>query len=501
MGTLGELVTKQAAKHGDKTFCLFENEAMSYASLEATANAVANGLLARGAKKGERVGILLPNILEWLISFLGIVKAGGVAVPVNSLLKGDEMRFILSNCQAKRLITTPHFVELIREIKNDLENLSEVFVIDDESPRGMHTYEELLHSNESPPDVKIEETDPAGIIYTAGMTGRPRGATLSHRNYLSNAHQIVEAMEVTAQDRFMNILPMFHVNAQLVTFLAPLHAGGSMVLMRGFSPREFLPALDRYKATAFSGVPTVYAILNELPDAEKYDLSSLRFCVCGAAPMKVDVFEKFEEKFKAKIIEGYGLSEATCACSVNPIKGKRKIGSIGLPLKGVEMKVIAENGREAKPGEEGEIVVRGDIVMLGYLNDAEATAETLRDGWLYTGDIGYVDADGYYFIRGRKKDMIIRGGENIYPREVEDVLATHPDVGESAVVGKTDPIWGEEVVAYIVPRTHNQPSRTQIREFCRQHLADYKCPTRIVFVEEMPKTALMKVRRWALKDE
>ena len=170
MGTLGELVTKKAAKHGDKTFCLFENEAMSYASLEATANAVANGLLARGDKKGERVGILLPNILEWLISFLGIVKAGGVAVPVNSLLKGDEMRFILSNCQAKRLITTPHFVELIREIKNDLENLSEVFVIDDESPRGMHTYEELLHSNESPPDVKIEETDPAGIIYTAGMT-------------------------------------------------------------------------------------------------------------------------------------------------------------------------------------------------------------------------------------------------------------------------------------------------------------------------------------------
>ena len=501
MRNLGELVTKQAAKHGDKTFCIFENEAMSYASLEATANAVANGLLARGCKKGERVAILLPNILEWPISFFGIVKAGAVAVPVNSLLKADEMRFILGNCQARRLITTPHFVELIREIKADLEDLSEVFVVDLEAPRGMHSYEELLHTNESPPKVKIDEKNPASIIYTAGMTGRPRGALLSHKNYLTNARQIVEAMEIGTQDRFMNILPMFHVNAQLVTFLAPLYSGGSMVMMRGFSPREFLPALDRYKATAFSGVPTVYAILNELPDAEKYDLSSLRFCLCGAAPMKVDVFEKFEEKFKAKIIEGYGLSEATCACSVNPLKGKRKIGSIGLPLKGVEMKIFTEEGREAKPGEEGEIVVRGDIVMLGYLNDEELTANTIKKGWLHTGDIGYTDEDGYFFIRGRKKDMIIRGGENIYPREVEEVLLQHAEVGEVAVVGKTDAIWGEEVVAYIVPRGHNQPSRTQIREFCRQHLADYKCPTRIVFVEEMPKTALMKVRRWALKDE
>ncbi len=501
MPNLGALITKQAAKHGDKTFCLFENEAMSYASLEATANALANGLIARGCRKGERVALLLPNIPEWIISFLGIVKAGAVAVPVNSLLKAEEMRFILSNCEAKRLITTPYFVEQIREIKADLENLSEVFVIDVEAPRGMHTYEELLHENEAAPQIEIGAQDPAGIIYTAGMTGRPRGALLSHQNYLSNARQIVEAMEVGPQDRFVNILPMFHVNAQLVTFLAPLYAGGSMVLMRGFSPREFLPAIDRYKATAFSGVPTVYAILNELSDAEKYDLSSLRFCVCGAAPMKVDVFEKFEEKYKAKIIEGYGLSEATCACSVNPIKGKRKIGSIGLPLKGVEMKIITDSGAEAKPGDEGEIVVRGDIVMLGYLNDPELTSATLVDGWLHTGDIGYVDTDGYFFIRGRKKDMIIRGGENIYPREVEDVLLTHDDVAEAVVVGKTDPIWGEEVVAYIVPKGHAQPSRTQLREYCRRHLADFKCPTRIVFVNELPKTATMKVRRWALKDE
>jgi len=498
---LGALLSKQAAKYPEKTFLMFENESMTYGSFEATCNAMANGLIAAGCKKGEHVAILLPNIPEWLITFFAVVKCGAVAVPVNSLLKAEELRFILDNSQTRRLITIPQFVDQIREIKADLEYLNDIYVVSNEAPRGMKLFNELLHENEDTPLLEIGENDPACIIYTSGMTGHPKGAVLSHKNHLTNAEQLAEALEMTPKDRIMNILPMFHVNALLVTFLAPLFAGGSMVLMRGFSPRQFLPALDRFKPTAFAGVPTVYAILNELPDADKYDLSSLRFCICGAAPMKVDVFERFEKKYNAKIIEGYGLSEATCACSVNPIKGKRKIGSIGLPLKGVEMKIVDDDGKDVETGQEGEVVVKGDITMLGYLNDEEATKDTYRDSWLYTGDIGYVDEDGYFFIRGRKKDMIIRGGENIYPREVEEVLTQHADVQEVAVVGKTDPIWGEEVVAYVVPRGDKQPSRTQMREFCRKHLADYKCPSRIVFVNEMPKTALMKVRRWALRDE
>jgi len=499
--TLGQLLTDRAKKYSDRTFCLFENEALSYASMEATANAMAHGLIEQGCKPGDKIAVLLPNIPEWLITFFAVAKAGATVVPINSLLKREEAQFILNNSQANKLITIPHFVDQLRAIRNEMEHLNDIYVVADEAPRGMKIFDELLAEREDPPQVEIKGDDIAGIIYTSGMTGHPKGAMLSHRNYLANAEKIVAAMKMNERDRFMNILPMFHVNAQLVAFLSPLYAGGSMVLMRGFSPREFLPALDRYKATAFVGVPTVYAILNELPDAEKYDLSSLRFCVCGAAPMKVDVFERFEEKYNAKIIEGYGLSEATCATSINPIDGKRKIGSIGLPLPGVDMKIIDDSDNEVPQGGEGEIVIRGELVMKGYFKDDEATQDTLRDGWLYTGDIGYVDEDGYFFIRGRKKDMIIRGGENIYPREVEDVLITHPDVLEVAVVGKTDPIWGEEVVAYIVPQEAKTPSRTQIREYCRQHLADYKCPTRIVFVDKMPKTALMKVRRWALRDE
>ena len=501
METLGNLLTRRAAKYGDKTFCFFEDEELSYASFEATANALANGLLATKCRKGSHVAFLLANIPEWLIAFFGVIKAGAVALPINSLLKKEEIGFILQDSEARRLITIPQFVDMIEELWPNLPDLKEVYVLDDEAPRNMRLFDTLLSDSDEPPEIDIATDDPACIIYTSGMTGSPKGATLSHRNYLTNAKQLTQGLEMTDRDRFLNVLPLVHVNAQMTAFFAPLYAGGQMVLMRGFSARQFLPAVDHYNATAFTGVPTMYAILNELADAEEYDLSHLRFCMCGAAPMPVDVFERFEHKYKAKIIEGYGLTEATCVCSINPIRGKRKIGSIGRPLPGVEMRIIDERGRDAQPNEEGEIVVRGDMVMLGYLNADESTAETLQDGWLHTGDIGYRDNDGFFYIRGRRKDMIIRGGEKIYPREIEDALIKHPAVDDVAVIGHQHPIWGEEVTAYVIHAGAERPSRESLIEYCRRHLADYKCPTKVVFVEQMPKTALMKVRRWALRED
>lgn len=501
METLGELLTKQSRAYAAKTFCYFENEELTYESFEATANALANGLLAAGCKNGSRIAFLLPNIPEWLITFFGAIKAGCVAMPINSLLKKEEIRRLLQNSQAVCLITIPPFIEMIKEIKPELTDLKNVYILDEQMPHGMKLFDELLSENDQPPEVKIDAKATACVIYTSGMTGQPKGAMLSHTNYLTNAGQIVEALGITETDRVLNVLPMNHVNAQLTTFLAPLYAGASMVLMRGFSARQFLPAVERYKITAFTGVPTVYAILNELADADEYDLSRLRFCICGGAPMPVNVFEMFEQKYKTKIIEGYGLTEATCAATINPIRGKRKIGSIGKPLSGVDLKIIDDQERDVPRDQEGEVVIRGDIVMLGYLNDPEATSETLRDGWLHTGDIGFVDQDGFYFIRGRKKEMIIRGGENIYPREIEEILIHHPQVKEVAIIGHPHPIWGEEVTAYVIPEGPERPSSTNIMEYCRRRLADYKCPTRVVFVEEMPKTALMKVRRWALREE
>jgi long-chain acyl-CoA synthetase len=308
---------------------------------------------------------------------------------------------------------------------------------------------------------------------------------LTHSNYLWDAGAIVRAARMTADDRFLCILPLFHVNAQVVTTLAPMVAGGSMVLMRKFSPIEMLETLARTGATAFSGVPTVYGILNSTPGAEKFDLSRLRFCICGAAPMPREIFEAFERKFRARIMEGYGLSEGTCASSVNPID-RRKVGTIGLPLEGQEMKLV-----------DGEIVVRGPNVMKGYYRNPEATAESIRNGWLHTGDLGSVDADGYFTILGRKKEMINRGGEKVFPKEVEDVLHSHPAVAEAAVVGVPDPKYGEEVAAFVVRR--GDLTEADLRVWCRERLADFKLPKRIEFRDALPHTATGKVQKHLLR--
>jgi long-chain acyl-CoA synthetase len=338
----------------------------------------------------------------------------------------------------------------------------------------------------------------AAIIYTSGTTGRPKGVVLTHGNYAWDAEAIARCSEMSPEDRFLCVLPLFHVNAQVVTTMAPMVAGGSMILLERFSPGPFLDALGRFQATAFSAVPTVYAILNSLAEEQVRDLSRLRVCICGAAPMPVEVFETFERKYRARILEGYGLSEGTCASSVNPLRGRRKIGSVGVPLPGQEMRIVDDTGRPLENGRVGEIVVRGPNVMKGYFRNPAATAETIRDGWLHTGDLGTRDDDGYFAIVGRKKEMIIRGGENVYPREVEEALHRLPGVRECAVVGVPDPTWGEEVVAAIVPERPGAVDEGSIRAHCRQWLADYKAPRRVVFVDSLPRTATGKVQKHEL---
>jgi long-chain acyl-CoA synthetase len=371
----------------------------------------------------------------------------------------------------------------------------------DQAPEGTLPFSELMKDADKLKDREVSEEDVAGIIYTSGTTGYPKGVLLTHKNYVVNADQVSTACQMTEDDRFLCILPLFHVNGQIVTTVSPLFAGGSMVLLRGFSPKEFLPKLSHYRATAFSGVPTVYAILNNLPDAEEYDLSALRFCICGAAPMPVEVFETFERKYKAFILEGYGLSEGTCASSINPLDGTRKIGSIGIPFKDQEMKIFDENDKELAPEQIGEIVVRGPNVMKGYYKNEEATRETLRNDWLHTGDLGYIDEDGYFFIKGRKKEMVIRGGENIYPKEIEEVLYKHPAVAEAAVVGVPDKIWGEEVAAFVVLKEGAELKPQEVIDYCKEHLANYKCPRIVEVADSLPKTATGKIQKNRIIEE
>ncbi len=499
--TLCDLLENRAREYHDKTFLFFQNLEVSYRILEETACRVAYGLAGLGIKKRENVCILLPNCPQFLYAFFGIMKTGAVAVPINFNLKGEEIKYILNNSEATALITAPVFLETIRQIRSDCPSLSHLILTESSSEAGAISFNELSKTSGRTKPIPLEGSDPAAIIYTSGTTGYPKGVVLTHLNYLFDTEQFVTATQMTHRDRFLCILPLFHVNGQVVTTLSPMFAGGSMVLMEKFSPKDFFPTLARFKATAFSGVPTVYAILLNLPDAEQYDLSSLRFCVCGAAPMPVELFQNFEKKFSAFILEGYGLSEGTCVSSVNPLGGHRKIGSIGLPLPRQEMKVVDDQDRELESGQVGEIVVRGENVMREYFKNPKATTETLRGGWLHTGDLGYVDHEGYFYIVGRKKEMIIRGGENIYPKEIEEVLYRHPKVLEAAVIGLPDRIWGEEVCAFVVLKEGMQGSPEEFMEYCKSRLADFKCPRKVVFWGQFPKTATGKIQKGKLKEE
>lgn len=494
--TLAAFLTDQAEHFGSKVALYYQDTKITYQELNLTANRIANSLIARGVEKGENVGIFMPNRPEFIQSFFGIVKSGAVAVTINTGLKSEEIEYILNNCRAKRLITTCRICSELDKVREKLTYLEEVILIGDEIDEDKIPFESLLYGEEDEPMVEITTSDHAGIVYTSGTTGYPKGAVLSNGNYFSNIQKIAAATGMHSRTRMLCILPLFHVMGLTLNVLAPMYAGGSVVLMRGFSAREFLPALSKYKVTTFTAVPTVFAILNELPDRDKYDLSSLRFCISGAAPLDVETVKKFEVLYKAPIVEGYGLTEATCAVCINPVDGSRKIGSIGIPLPGVEMQAVDEENYEVDSLEIGEIIVRGDIVMQGYYNDPEATkAVKLNGGWLRTGDFGFVDDDGYFFITGRKKEMIIRGGENIYPKEVEAVLIADDRIAEAAVLGVPHPIWGEDIVAYIVKAPGAELTGQEVIDIAKSRLADYKCPRKVEFTQALPKSVTGKIRK------
>lgn len=465
MKTLPELLKARASEAPEAPFLFFKEEVWTRAELSRAASEATLRLRNAGVKRGDRVALHLPNGPDFIFNFFGIMEAGAVAVPINTALKEPEVAFILKDCGAAVTVSGAGLTRLG----------------DGAGPAAAG--------------------EAAAIIYTSGTTGFPKGAVLTHGNYLFDVENTVRAIGMNARDRFLCFLPLFHVNGQVVTVLSPLWAGGSMVLMEKFAPKEFFELLSRHRCTAFSGVPSVYSVLLNLPDGARYDLSSLRFCICGAAPMPVEVFNAFEAKFKVHILEGYGLSEGTCVSTVNPPPpGKRKIGSIGLPLEGQEVLIVDEGGRPVPDGQVGEITVKGANVMQGYWNNPQATAETLRDGRLHTGDLGTKDSDGYLYIKGRKKEMIIRGGENVYPKEIEEALYSHPDVAEAAVVGLPDSRWGEEVAAFVVLKEGRAAAPKDLQKHLRGRLADYKLPRVWRLVAALPKTATGKIQKHKLRE-
>jgi long-chain acyl-CoA synthetase len=490
--TLPELLSARAAEIGDERFVRDAHQEWTYGEFAARVAEVAAGLRERGVGEGDVVGVILPNSPHYLEVWWGILWLGAVFNPVNPALTSREAVGILADSKASCVVCTADAAAGLDEHRDRLPSLKEVVVAADPdlaAPlRGFGSVEEP--ASFGPDQI-------ASFVYTSGTTGRPKGAMLSHGNLLMNAWQLGEPLPVSRSDTLGMVLPLFHVNAQVVTTVIPLFLGAQVAMWERFSASRFWDEVDRFEPVTFSSVPTMLAALLHAPGADAAAANSLRFVICGAAPLSPALFRRFEEKFGLKIMEGYGLTEGTCCSTINPFFGPRKVGSIGLPTRGQEVVIFGEDGAIAGPGVVGEVGIRGANVMQGYYERPDANAETLRDGWLHTGDVGYQDEEGYFFLVDRVKDMIIRGGENIYPREIEDALLESPNVKEAAVVGRPDEVRGEEVHAVVALVEGDDV--VVLEEHCRERLAAFKVPSSWEVVEELPKTSTGKIDKKPLR--
>ena len=477
-----ELLKQRVGAAPDKPFLFSEADkrAFTYKEFEAAVKQTARLLAGAGVAKGDVVSLLLPNSVEYVIAYFACWQIGALAGPINSLLKAQEIEYVISNSEAKVLLVNSEFLPIIETIRSTLPT---VITFDNEAEA------ESVNADPPGPDTEISLEDEAIIIYTSGTTGKPKGCLLTHGNVIANARQISSWLGFTENDRLLTMMPLFHMNAVSVTTMSALYAGGSTVVSQKFSASRFWQIISDYQITSFGSVATMLSmLLSTYPDGVPDGLhtSQLRFAMCGSAPVPAEVLRHFEETFNCLVIEGYGLSESTCRSTFNPPDQRRRPGSCGVPI-GNEMRVVDEEDREVPDGELGEIVLRGENVLKGYYKNDLANTTAFRNGWFHTGDIGYRDVDGFYYIVDRKSDMIIRGGENIYPREIDEVLYQHPDIAAAAVVGVPDKLYGEEVAAVVVLKSGAKSSEQEVIDYCKARLADYKCPKTVRFVEDIPK--------------
>jgi long-chain acyl-CoA synthetase len=460
---------------------------LTYGQLDEGSARLAALLRDKGLEQGDRVGVMLPNVPQFPIAYYGVLRAGGVVVPMNVLLKRREIAFYLEDSCAKLLLAWHGFAEEARAGAAEAgADLIEV------EPSAFAAA--LAEVEPTPGLADTREDDTAVILYTSGTTGKPKGAELTHANLMTNADVSSRTTcEIGPGDVVFGGLPLFHSFGQTVAMNASLRVGACLTLVPKFDPGEALETIQRDEVTHFYGVPTMFGALLHHPDRAAYDTSSLRTCITGGASMPVEVLRGFEDAFEAIVLEGYGLSETSpVACSNHPDK-ERKPGSIGTPIEGVEMRVVDEDDKPVEQGEVGEIVIRGDNVMKGYWQRPDATAEAMRGGWFHSGDMARTDEDGYFYIVDRKKDLIIRGGYNVYPREVEEVLYEHPKIREAAVVGVPHEEWGEEIGAAVVLHDGEQLSPEEVSAYVKDRIAAYKYPRIVWFLEDLPKGPTGKI--------
>ena len=517
---LYDLSIYNCQKYGPFKSLIYEDgqEVCEYTNVEIAREAIqlAVGLRSLGIENGDRVIVMMLNCPEVVISYQAIARAGAVIIPVLPLLKGPEVHYIAENSAAKAVITSPILLPLLRSALAGVPTLKHIISTGIESEErdeartyAVHAFQDVVMSGSAFADHYLEDLeeaslapdDPAVILYTSGTTGHPKGVLLTHRNVVSNAVSgrgsgTVEDGTSSVHEVHLAILPLAHAYGLVASNVGYLN-GVLAVLHPRFDTTAVLSAIERYRVNAFAGVPAMFVALLYAPESDKYDTSSLQYCVSGSAPLPLAILEGFEQKFGCPILEGYGLSEASAVLTGHSQDMPRKPGSVGMPISGVEILIVDANDNPLPVGEIGEIIARGPNIMQGYYNMPDETQEALRNGWLHTGDMGRFDEDGYLYIVERKKDLIIRGGFNIYPRDIEEVLNRHAAVIESAVIGIPSERTGEEVKAFVVTRTDVDVE--SLKAFCRESLANYKAPSEIEFVSALPRNAVGKIDKKELR--
>ena len=494
---------ERAARHfPERTAVAFEGERISYAALQQQVDRVAHVLMGLGVRHGDRIGLFLPNIPAFVQVYLAIQKVGAIAVSANVMLTAQELRYLLEDSGTSLLFTSADLSTAWQPLIPDLVDPARVILCDGEGEsHGVRTLAELVANAPNEPfrahDMQPE--DPAVILYTSGTTGRQKGATLSHGNLVSNAFAAVHVEGITPDDRLLLFLPLFHVFGQNAILNSAVQAAATVVLQRRYDPQNTPELIEQERVTMFFAVPTIYiGLLNAGLDPRRFD--SVRYYFSAAATMPVEIARRWQAAFGRPIYEGYGLTETSPFASYNHIWQHRP-GSVGTPIENVEIQVLDADDRVVEPGTWGEICIKGPNVMLGYWNRPEDTALAIRDGWFHSGDIGYMDADGYIYLVDRVKDMINSAGFKIWPREVEEVLFQHPAIRECAVVGLADALKGEIPAVFLVLREGASLSTEEFDDYCRQHIAAYKIPRRVEFVDALPKSATGKILKRVLRDQ
>jgi long-chain acyl-CoA synthetase len=484
---LASILTDTAERHADRTALKLDDTEVSYGMLNDGSARVAAMLKAKGFEPGDRIGIMLPNVPYFAIAYYGVLRAGMTVVPMNVLLKGREVSFYLEDPEARLVFAWHDFVEAAQQGAES--SGAEVVSI------KPGEFEQTLGEHDPAHDlVDRDESDTAVILYTSGTTGKPKGAELTHANLHKNVEVAAETLAgLTPDDILLGALPLFHSFGQTCGLNCSTYIGSTMSLIPRFDPAKALEIIQRDKVTVFQGVPTMFGAMLNHEGRDEYDVSSLRLCMSGGSAMPGEVQRGFEEAFGCIVLEGYGLSETSPVASFNHPDKERKVGSIGTPIEGVEMRAVDEDGKVVDQGEVGEIAIKGHNVMKGYWSREDATREVMKDGWFLTGDMGKVDEDGYFFIVDRKKELIIRGGYNVYPREVEEVLYEHPSIQEAAVIAVPDDSMGEEVGAAIVLKKGEDVSEDDVKGYVKGQVANYKYPRKIWFVDELPKGPTGKI--------